>query len=93
MPRFGSALVSFWRPSFYPTNIADERIGEAPGISFFKTLGAATNPDQLIELVERRSATWSVIDGECFDEVFLAKIARKGIKILFLDDNPNPQII
>ena len=69
------------------TNIADERIGEAPGITFFKTLGASTNPDQLIELVERRGAIWSVIDGECFDEVFLAKIAKKGIKILFLDDN------
>ena len=69
------------------TNIADERIGEAPGITFFKTLGGSTNPDQLIELVERQSATWSVIDGECFDEVFLAKIAKTGIKILFLDDN------
>ena len=69
------------------TNIADERIGEAPGISFLKTLGAATNPDQLIELLKRQSAKWSVIDGECFDEVFLAKIAKTGIKILFLDDN------
>ena len=69
------------------TNIADERIGEAPGITFFKILGGSPNPDQLIELVERRSATWSVIDGECFDEVFLTKIAKKGIKILFLDDN------
>lgn len=69
------------------TNIADERIGEAPGISFLKTLGAITNPDQLIELVEKQSATWSVIDGEYFDEVFLAKIAKTGVNILLIDDN------
>ena len=77
----------FTAASLHPYKYADERIGEAPGISFLKTLGATTNPDQLIELVERQCATWSVIDGECFDEVFLAKIAKKGIKILFLDDN------
>ncbi len=52
-------------------------------------VGSAADAQETAKLAEKHGASWVVVDGYEFGAEYQASLKRRGLKVLFIDDNGN----
>jgi UDP-2,4-diacetamido-2,4,6-trideoxy-beta-L-altropyranose hydrolase len=50
-------------------------------------VGSAADAEEISQLADEQSASWVVVDGYEFGAEYQASLKRRGLKVLFIDDN------